>query len=71
MTIHGDADEIIPLADAKTLDAAIRSHTLVVVEGADHFYSAHQQQMISEIVQWLRARVRQSNDVIDPVIAGL
>lgn len=42
LTIHGTADDTIPIADASEFGDRIRKHTLQAVEGADHRFSEEQ-----------------------------
>jgi len=36
LTVHGSADEVIPLEDAKEFAKIIPNYKLEIVEGADH-----------------------------------
>lgn len=58
-TIHGSEDEIIPVEDALEFAKLIPNHKLHIVEGANHCYSAHQQELASLVVDFLK-----SNQVI-------
>lgn len=42
LTIHGTADETIPVSDAAEFDERIRLHKLEMVEGADHGFTSEQ-----------------------------
>lgn len=42
LTIHGTADDTIPISDAAEFGERIRLHTLRDVEGADHRFSDEQ-----------------------------
>jgi len=39
LTLHGTADDTIPVSDASEFDHRVKNHTLRVVEGADHGFS--------------------------------
>lgn len=38
LTIHGEEDETIPVADAHEFDRHVAQHELVIVEGAGHSF---------------------------------
>lgn len=38
LTIHGEEDETIPVADAQEFDRHVAQHELVIVEGAGHSF---------------------------------
>ncbi|GLJ07341.1 hypothetical protein SUGI_0064810 [Cryptomeria japonica] len=41
LTIHGSKDELIPVTDAFEFDKLIPNHCLHVLDGADHYYIRH------------------------------
>ncbi|GAQ88721.1 esterase/lipase/thioesterase family protein [Klebsormidium nitens] len=45
LTVHGTADETIPVDDGRSFDKVIANHALVLVEGADHRYSRHREDL--------------------------
>ena len=49
LTVHGTADETIPVEDGRSFDKVIINHALVLVEGADHRFSKHREDL-QEIV---------------------
>lgn len=57
-TIHGAADEVIPIADAHAFDRCIKQHYLRVLPGANHNYTDpdHAQLLVQQVVQWVAAR---------------
>uniref|UniRef100_A0A0D6R8A1 Serine aminopeptidase S33 domain-containing protein n=1 Tax=Araucaria cunninghamii TaxID=56994 RepID=A0A0D6R8A1_ARACU len=55
LTIHGSKDEIIPVTDAFEFDKLIPNHTLHVIDGADHVYSFHQNDLAPVILNFMRS----------------
>ncbi|XP_038880534.1 uncharacterized protein LOC120072198 isoform X2 [Benincasa hispida] len=53
-TIHGSADEIIPVEDALEFDKIIPNHKLHVVEGANHCYTSHQTKLASIVLNLIK-----------------
>ncbi|KAL6061974.1 Alpha/beta-Hydrolases superfamily protein [Balamuthia mandrillaris] len=53
LTIHGDSDEVIPLADAHMFHEHIPHHELQVIAGASHFYHGKYEELVAAIVRWL------------------
>ncbi|TVU34216.1 hypothetical protein EJB05_16047 [Eragrostis curvula] len=49
-TIHGSADETIPVEDAYEFAKLIPNHKLCVIEGADHCYTAHRKEVSDAVV---------------------
>jgi len=50
-TIHGSADEIIPVEDAYEFAKLISNHKLRVIEGANHCYTAHRRELSDAVVE--------------------
>ena len=61
LTVHGSADEIIPVEDALEFAKIIPNHKLRIVEGADHGYTSHQAELASVIVEFIKAAAEQDN----------
>lgn len=59
LTIHGSADEIIPIEDALEFAKIIPNHKLHIVEGADHGYTEHQAELASIVLEFLKAALEQ------------
>ncbi|KAK3161098.1 hypothetical protein QOZ80_1BG0071790 [Eleusine coracana subsp. coracana] len=49
-TIHGSADEVIPVEDAYEFAKLIPNHKLHVIEGANHCYTAHRKEVSDAVV---------------------
>ncbi|KAF8670986.1 hypothetical protein HU200_050259 [Digitaria exilis] len=50
-TIHGSADEVIPVEDAYEFAKLIPNHKLHVIEGANHCYTAHRKELCDAVVE--------------------
>ncbi|KAE8700330.1 translation machinery-associated protein 22 [Hibiscus syriacus] len=59
LTVHGSADETIPVEDAFEFAKIIPNHKLHVVEGANHNYTKHQTELASVVVNYLKAALQQ------------
>ena len=59
LTIHGSADEIIPVEDALEFTKIIPNHKLHIIEGADHCYTSHQAELASTVVDFIKAALEQ------------
>ncbi|KAH6761690.1 alpha/beta-Hydrolases superfamily protein [Perilla frutescens var. hirtella] len=54
LTVHGSADEVIPVGDAKEFAKMIRNHRLEIIQGADHGYSSHQDELVSVVLPFIK-----------------
>lgn len=54
LTVHGSEDEVIPVADAKVFAKIIPNHQLKIIEGANHGYSAHQDEFIAAVLPFIK-----------------
>ncbi|XP_019094633.1 PREDICTED: uncharacterized protein LOC104757322 isoform X2 [Camelina sativa] len=54
LTVHGSADEVIPLEDAKEFAKIIPNHKLEVVEGADHCYTKLLSQLGTTVLEFIK-----------------
>jgi alpha/beta superfamily hydrolase len=66
LTIHGSADELVPVEDAHEFAKRISNHVIRIMEGADHKYKLQQQEIAALILDFL-----QSNPVELPPRASL
>ncbi|KAJ8439089.1 hypothetical protein Cgig2_009232 [Carnegiea gigantea] len=46
LTVHGSADEVIPVEDAYKFSKIIPNHNFHIIEGANHSYTEHQAQLV-------------------------
>ncbi|KAG7593340.1 Alpha/Beta hydrolase fold [Arabidopsis thaliana x Arabidopsis arenosa] len=61
LTVHGSADEVIPLEDAKEFAKIIPNHKLEIVEGADHCYTKHQSQLVTTVMEFIKTVIVKKN----------
>lgn len=61
-TVHGSADEIIPVEDALEFSKIIPNHRLDIIEGADHCYSSHQAELHSIVVPIIKQCLQKMNN---------
>ncbi|XP_069142970.1 uncharacterized protein [Solanum lycopersicum] len=54
LTVHGSADEIIPVEDALEFDEIIPNHKLHIIEGANHCYTSHQAELMPVILPFIK-----------------
>uniref|UniRef100_A0A2N9EP89 Serine aminopeptidase S33 domain-containing protein n=1 Tax=Fagus sylvatica TaxID=28930 RepID=A0A2N9EP89_FAGSY len=59
LTVHGSADEINPVQDALEFAKIIPNHKLHIIEGADHGYTAYQAELISVVLNFIKAALQQ------------
>ncbi|XP_057967641.1 uncharacterized protein LOC131157472 isoform X1 [Malania oleifera] len=62
LTVHGSADETIPVADAFEFAKIIPNHTLHIIEGADHGYTSHQAELASVVLNFIKADQHEDNE---------
>ncbi|KAG6739554.1 hypothetical protein POTOM_057155 [Populus tomentosa] len=58
-TIHGSADEIIPVEDALEFAKIIPNHSLHIIEGANHSYTSHQTELAAVVLKLMKATLQQ------------
>ncbi|KAG8376154.1 hypothetical protein BUALT_Bualt09G0033700 [Buddleja alternifolia] len=63
LTVHGSADEIIPVEDALEFAKIIPNHKLEIVEGADHRYSSHQDELASIVLPFIKECLQYVDDL--------
>jgi len=54
LTVHGDADTIIPVGDALEFAKILPNHKLHIVEGADHVYTEHLAELASIVANFMK-----------------
>ncbi|XP_054807089.1 uncharacterized protein LOC129309512 isoform X2 [Prosopis cineraria] len=60
-TVHGSADQAIPVRDAYEFTKILPNHKLHIIEGANHIYSDHQAELTSVVVNFLKETLHQGN----------
>ncbi|PNT70804.1 hypothetical protein BRADI_2g18431v3 [Brachypodium distachyon] len=58
LTVHGSKDETVPARDALMFAANIPNHELHIVAGANHWYTGHEQELTSLVLDFIRPRPR-------------
>ncbi|GLU10057.1 hypothetical protein SLE2022_268850 [Rubroshorea leprosula] len=59
LTIHGTADQVIPVEDAFEFAKIIPNHKVQIVEEADHCYTKHQAELVSVAVNFLKTALQE------------
>lgn len=59
LTVHGSADEVIPVEDALEFAKIIPNHKLQIVEGANHSYTSHQTELASIVLDFIKTALQQ------------
>ncbi|XP_061374623.1 uncharacterized protein LOC133316849 isoform X2 [Gastrolobium bilobum] len=59
-TIHGSSDQIIPVEDALEFAKIIPNHKLHIIEGADHAFNNHQDELSSVVVNFIKKTLHQN-----------
>ncbi|XP_076899001.1 putative uncharacterized protein YDL057W isoform X1 [Bidens hawaiensis] len=54
LSIHGSADKIVPMEDAMEFAKHISNHKLHIVNGADHEYTCHQNELASLVLDFVK-----------------
>lgn len=59
LTVHGSVDEIVPRNDALEFAKFIFNHKLHIIDGADHEYTSHQDELASIVLDFIRSSLQQ------------
>jgi alpha/beta superfamily hydrolase len=62
LTVHGSSDTVISVGDASQFAQVIPNHTLHIIEGADHPYTNHQDELASLVVNFIKETLHQDRD---------
>ncbi|KHN17234.1 Hypothetical protein glysoja_010693 [Glycine soja] len=62
LTIHGSMDEIVPAEDALEFAKFISNHELCFIEGADHEYTYHQDELTSLVLEFIKIHIDKDKD---------
>ncbi|XP_044471718.1 uncharacterized protein LOC123200559 isoform X2 [Mangifera indica] len=60
LTVHGSADQSIPVQDAHEFAKIIPNHKLHIVEGADHEYTKHQTELAAVVLNFIKEGLKQN-----------
>ncbi|KAJ0491347.1 putative feruloyl esterase [Helianthus annuus] len=60
LTVHGSVDEVIPVEDAMEFDKIIPNHELRIIEGADHGYNNHKDELVSVVLDFLKGNMHRA-----------
>lgn len=63
LTVHGSADEIIPVGDGKEFAKILPNHQLKIIEGANHGYSSHQDELVASVLPFVKECVQRDEQV--------
>ena len=59
LTVHGTSDTVIPVKDAHEFAKIIANHKLHILEGADHGFTKHQDELASIVVNFIKESLNQ------------
>ncbi|KAI3524742.1 hypothetical protein L1887_03405 [Cichorium endivia] len=54
LTVHGSVDEVIPVEDALEFAKIIPNHELKIIEGANHGYNKHRDELCSVVLAFVK-----------------
>nr|KYP57557.1 Putative uncharacterized protein YDL057W family [Cajanus cajan] len=60
-TVHGSSDAVIPVEDASEFAKIIPNHKLHIIEGADHSYTNHKDELASVVVNLIKETLHQDS----------
>ncbi|CAA2992169.1 Hypothetical predicted protein [Olea europaea subsp. europaea] len=59
LIVHGSVDEVIPVEDASEFAKIIPNNRLQIIEGADHVYTSHQEELVSIVLPFIKEQCLQ------------
>ncbi|XP_022856757.1 uncharacterized protein LOC111377856 isoform X2 [Olea europaea var. sylvestris] len=59
LIVHGSVDEVIPVEDASEFAKIIPNNRLQIIEGADHVYTSHQEELVSVVLPFIKEQCLQ------------
>ncbi|KAL5559443.1 hypothetical protein UlMin_035654 [Ulmus minor] len=62
LTIHGSMDKVVPVEDAFEFNKFIPNHKLYVIDGANHYYTSHLEELASIVLDFIKKDLRQGRD---------
>jgi len=57
LTVHGSCDESNPIQDAYEFDKIIPNHNLHIIEGANHRYDNHQEELTAVVISFIKETI--------------
>ncbi|GMN36010.1 hypothetical protein TIFTF001_005688 [Ficus carica] len=54
LTVHGTRDKMVPVEDAFKFNKFIPNHKLCIIEGADHEYTSHQDELAFIVLDFIK-----------------
>lgn len=67
LTVHGSSDTVIPVEDAHEFANIIPNHRLHIIEGADHSYTNHQDELTSVVVNFIKETLHLDSNTANEV----
>ncbi|VVB14175.1 unnamed protein product [Arabis nemorensis] len=74
LTVHGSNDRIVPVTEASEFARYIKNHKLRLIEGADHEFTYHQDQLASIVLSFFKLDPKKNcvstsnQDIVRPVV---
>ncbi|XP_021715105.1 mycophenolic acid acyl-glucuronide esterase, mitochondrial-like [Chenopodium quinoa] len=62
LTVHGTADEIIPVEDAYEFSKIMPNHKLHIIEGANHSFTEHQDELVPVVIDFIKSCMHQDKE---------
>ncbi|XP_048133656.1 putative uncharacterized protein YDL057W isoform X3 [Rhodamnia argentea] len=62
LTVHGSADDLVPVPDALEFAKIIPNHKLRIVEGADHGYTSHQAELTYIVSSFIKQALEEDRE---------
>ncbi|KAL5836197.1 hypothetical protein ACOSQ4_015694 [Xanthoceras sorbifolium] len=53
LTVHGSMDKMVPAEDALEFDKFIPNHKVLIIDGADHEYTSHQDELAAAVLDFV------------------
>ncbi|KAE8666879.1 Detected protein of confused Function [Hibiscus syriacus] len=64
LTVHGSADDMVPVEDASEFGEIIPNHQFQIIDGGDHGFTSHQTELSQVVVKFIKAALEE--DKVDP-----
>ncbi|XP_030530748.1 uncharacterized protein LOC115741141 isoform X1 [Rhodamnia argentea] len=66
LTVHGSLDKIVPAEDSLEFAKVISNHKLCIMEGADHEYTSHQDELTSVVLDFVKTDSCPNKGTVNP-----